>query len=233
MRNNKVKKIFCRAAFKAALQNSYYVSFFRTISTVILLAISTTLNFSCSSTTIKSENTPSERIIARIGNEQITEGDIMRRIQSAYGDIDKSQISEVEWKALTEEALEAEIIDRMLYLAAEEEGINVTKRRLDELFRESVELIGEKNFKEMLKERNLSEADFKEFLRKREIINKYKEKMFKGIEISEEEMRDYYSGHRSDFIYPETVKMEIYEVNSIKSGEDIFNDIKLGIHSKI
>ncbi|MCX7794158.1 MAG: peptidyl-prolyl cis-trans isomerase [Thermodesulfovibrionales bacterium] len=170
----------------------------------------------------------SKDIVARVNGEPIYLGDVYRRIQATFGEIKKEEIPEDRWRMIFEGAFESELIDKIILMEAKKENISVPP----EVVRERVERIkdsmGDDNFKKMLKDRKAREEDFWRFLEEREMIEIYKNKIVGQIDIDEKTLRDYYEGHKKEFIEPEKVRLELIRVTDEAKAEEIFRRWRSG-----
>ncbi len=189
----------------------------------VFIFIAISFLFSCNFNSKNSLDISSKKVVVMLDGESIHEGDIFRRILAAYGNIDRDKINHEKWQIIYESALETEIIDRLLLRNAISEGIKVSDERIENLFSETLNTMGEKKFRKMLNERKATENDYKRFLRDREMISLYKEKLFQTITIDEKNAREYYEGHKEDFVSPEMVRLEVFVVKDKDDAEKIYH----------
>lgn len=164
----------------------------------------------------------SKEIVARINNEPIYLGDVYRRIEATFGNINKKEINEDRWKMIFETAFESELIDKLLLMEARKEKLSVSPEVIKNKLEAVKNSMGEENFKRMLKKRRANEDDFIRFLEERELIEIYKSRLFDQIEIDDKTLREYYEGHKREYIEPEKVRLEVIRVDDEKISEEIF-----------
>lgn len=164
----------------------------------------------------------SKKVIAVVNGDVIYEGDVYRRIQAAYGDIEKEKLPPSRWEMMFEGAIESEIIDKLLLKAAIEDGLKISSEKIDEILSRTREKMGEENFYKMLKSRNASEDEFKKFLEERELIEAYKDRLFKEIKIDEASLKQYYEGHKEEFSEPEKIRLEVITVRDMEQAKTIY-----------
>lgn len=170
----------------------------------------------------------SKNVLARINGEDIYEGDVFKRIQAAYGQIEKDKIPPTKWQMILEAAIDSEIADRLLLKAALEEKLEVSDEKIELILSKSREMLGEEGFKKMLKDNSSTEEDYKNFIRKNELINLYKEKLYKNIYIDDDTIKKYYDGHKEKLFTPEKVLLEVITVNDKDLADEIYEKYFLG-----
>lgn len=177
---------------------------------------------------IKGLDITSKKIIATVDGKPIYEGDVFRRIKAVYGNVERSALPLTRWQMMIEAATETEIIETLLLKAATEEGMTVSSTELDSALAKSKEIMGEKNFKDMLKERNVTEQEFRTFLEERELIDAYKTKLFSTISIDNSAAKDYYEGHKDKFMMKDSARLEIMVIDDQQKATDIYKRWKEG-----
>jgi parvulin-like peptidyl-prolyl isomerase len=193
----------------------------------ILIALIIFLLFGCNESD-KRLDINSKKIVAKVNNIPIYLGDVYRRIEATYGEIDKEKMPQNRWNMIYEMALESEIIDKLLFLEAQKEDLLVTEDAIKDKINKIKESIGEENYKKMLKDRKSTEKDFEQFVKERELIELYKNKLFEDIKIDEETIKNYYLGHKKNFVDTERVKLEIITTDSIEKANEIFARLQKG-----
>ena len=170
----------------------------------------------------------SKKVVARIDGEEIYEGDVFRRIQAVYGDIEKEKIPPNQWQMIFEAAIDSEIADRLLLRAAISENIDIPEEKIEAIFQHSKQILGEEGFKTMLEDNKSTEEEFRNFLKKRELINFYKERLYKDLEIEEDAIKKYYEGHKEKLFSPEMVLLEVITVKDRDLAEEIHDKYSKG-----
>jgi parvulin-like peptidyl-prolyl isomerase len=106
-------------------------------------------------------------------------------------------------------------------MAADSEGVN-------HLLNRSKTMLGEEKFQELMKKRNSTEEEYREFLEIRSLIKQYKDKLFAGISITDDELKRYHEGHEKSFITPEKVSLEVLVVRNPEVADEIYKKVKAG-----
>lgn len=130
-----------------------------------------------------------DRIVAIVGSEVITYREL-----EAFTD-QFPQMSK-------EEALEIMIDDILIEQEAKNQGINVTEVELEAALQSRLAQLGvsEEKFKEMLAQQGMTVEQFREMLRGKLIKMRFVKMEIRGeIEVSEEEMLNYYRVHNEEF----------------------------------
>jgi len=168
-------------------------------------------------------------IVARVNSEPIYKSDVLRRMHAAYGgDIEELKSDQNRWQMLKDVATESEIMDLLLLQTAVTEGMMVSEDDAQGLLERTKELAGPQAFAEMLKERAVDEGAFRDFLMKRELIQRYKNKLFEKIIVNDDALEEYYEGHKETFVNPPQVRLEILTFGVLKTAEEIYKFWKDG-----
>jgi len=170
----------------------------------------------------------STKVVVKVNGQPVYLGDIYRRIQATLGDIDRKDIPSNRWAMIYEIALESEIIDKLLLIEAQKENLSISDEIIKDRVSKIKQSMGEENYKKMLKMRKASEKDFEKFVRERELIELYKSKLFSNIKIEEDKIKEYYEGHKKDFIEPEKVRLEVISFDKKEKADEIFSRLKKG-----
>jgi parvulin-like peptidyl-prolyl isomerase len=150
-------------------------------------------------------------VVARVNGEPLYKSDVLRRMQAAYGsDIEEVKKDSNRWQALLDVATETEIVDELLLQNAVADGMTVSTEEASELLNRTRKMAGDPAFDKMLKERGVSEEAFQNFLAKRELINRYKDKLFNELTVNEDALQEYYEGHVEVFAEPDQVRLEVF-----------------------
>ena len=163
------------------------------------------------------EKTPeaiSNTILAKVGDKKITRGDVDKSIsyileyyKSQYGDDFEENEDLVDTlKAQRESALESLIEQEVLLANKDKIGADYTDEEVDKEVEEQINSIkestenDEEKYKEYLKSCGYSdEEELKEEVKKSVILNKLREKMVEGQEVTDEEISDYYNENIDSF----------------------------------
>lgn len=162
-------------------------------------------------------------IVARVNGEPIYKSDVLRRMSAAYeGDIEELKSDPNRWQMLQDVATESEVMDLLLLQTAVAEGMMVSDEDAQGLLDRTKELAGAQAFAEMHKERDVNEEAFRNFLVKRELILRYKNKLFEIVTVNEDALEEYYEGHKETFVDPPQVRLEIFTFGVRKTAEGIY-----------
>jgi foldase protein PrsA len=178
------------------------------------------------------QKSPEEKIqgqvLVRVNGDPITEGAVLRRIQSISAGATKEDLDSATWQRLTEAAVESEILDLLLLQAAEKEGYTVSSEAVDLDLARTRKMLGEEAFQAMLKKRGVSEEQFRRYLTERRLISRYKEDLFKKVELSEQDLEAYYQGHPQRFALPERYRLQIMVFSDPNDAKATLARIKKG-----
>ena len=169
-------------------------------------------------------------VVARVNGEPLYQSDVLRRMYAAHGsDIDEVKVDSNRWQMLEDVATESEIMDELLLQSAVADGMKVSAEKARELLDRTRDTTGDHAFGKMLKERRASEEELRNFLVQRELINRYKDKLFSGLVVVDEDaLRKYYQGHREAFTEPDQVRLEVFTLGVHETAEKIYSHWKDG-----
>jgi len=167
--------------------------------------------------------------VARVNGEPVYESDVLRRLRAAHGgDIEKVKEDPNRWQMLLDVATQTEVMDELLLQAAVADGMRVSAGEARELLDRTREVTGESAFGEMLEERGASEEAFRDFLVERELIRRYKDKLFGETGVEEDALQEYYEGHAETFEEPDQVRLEVFTFGGREAAEKIHGRWKGG-----
>ena len=150
-------------------------------------------------------------VVARVNGEPIYKSSVLRRMRVASGDdIEAVKLDPNRWQMLQDVATETEVMDELLLQTAVADGMTVSAEEAQGFLDRTRKVTGEHAFVEMLEERGASEDAFRDFLVERELIIRYKDKLFDGLTVDEDALQGYYEGHVETFAVPEQVRLEIF-----------------------
>ena len=162
-------------------------------------------------------------IVARVNGEPVYEADVLKRMRAAHGgDIEEVKKDPNRWQMLMDVATETEVMDQLLLQSARADGMTVPVEEARELLTRSKEMAGELAFSEMLAARDADEEAFQDFLVERELIDQYKDKLFTGLAVDEDVLRNYYEGHADTFAEPDSVRLEVFTFGGRETAEKIY-----------
>lgn len=177
-----------------------------------------------------------EGVVATVNNEEITEEEFNIEFESFKGlyekQLGKDAMSQVEEdgrtreEVLRENILEKMIMDKIIKTETEKMDISISEKELDEKIKEYIDATGgEEEFKNYLKESDLSEDFFRENLRKELLMNKHKEAIMEDLDIEEEEAEEYFKNNKDDLVL---VKARHILVKTEEEGQKVLNRLKNG-----
>lgn len=155
-----------------------------------------------------------EKVLVYVEGDPISADEVSRRIKTVKGEIDGSSVDENQWQMLQEAALEGAIRDRLLTQAARAEGIEISEDEMNRSLEQSRSIMGADQFTEMLEGREASAADFKIYLKNRLLIERYKERLFENITVTEADLEKYYAGHGEKSVEPAGARLEVFRLTS-------------------
>ncbi len=150
----------------------------------------------------------STEIVATINNKPITKEMLDREINRLLPKtFYHSTITDEKLKSVTKEALDELIKRELLYQYSQKIGIKVTKKELKEHENKIIKSFSsKKEFKEALKNINLTEKEFKEALKKDIALEKLYQQEIK-VTYSEDDLKEYYEKNRYKFKAPEKIRV--------------------------
>lgn len=157
----------------------------------------------------KVETAGEEKVLVTVNGTPVTARDVERRVRSLHGDLDLDTLSPDLRRRIAEEAVEAEIVDRLLLEAAREEGIVVEEKEVDRELRRVREVMEKGDYGEMLEARNAEEEDFRRFVHDQILIRAFQDKLFAEIEVEEGVLEEYFEGHPEKFTEPPQVRLHV------------------------
>lgn len=117
-------------------------------------------------------------------------------------------------------------MDKIIKTETEKMDISISEKELDEKIKEYIDATGgEEEFKNYLKESDLSEDFFRENLRKELLMNKHKEAIMEDLDIEEEEAEEYFKNNKDDLVL---VKARHILVKTEEEGQKVLNRLKNG-----
>lgn len=152
-----------------------------------------------------------EGVVAEVNGMEITQDEFdmefqvnKARFERQYGDDALSQVGmdgKTLGESLSENILENLIIQKLIEVDSQENGISVTEEEIDQRISSvKEELGGEQAFQDFLDSNSFDLSYFRKYEREQLIIDKHRELILSGIEISDDEARDYYSQNSESLI---------------------------------
>lgn len=177
-----------------------------------------------------------EEIVAKVNGEEITESRFednfqmqKKMIEAQYGtdvwttEMDDGRIFEEVFK---EKVLEGLITETVMLQEAEKQGIEVSKKEVDEEVEKLKDLNGgEENFNKSLEQNGITLEYLKESLRKEMILNQYQEDFIENQEISDTEAETHFNENKDAYIQ---VKVSHILVKTKEEAEEIIKELEAG-----
>jgi parvulin-like peptidyl-prolyl isomerase len=169
-----------------------------------------------------------ETVVATVNGEEITRGDLLRRIRAARGDVDPESMGPNQWQRLVEEALDGELRDRLLANAARTDGMTITPEELEQALARTREIMGEEEFEKMLSARETTEEEYGKFLEQRLLADRYKAGLLKDVAVDEGKVSEYYEGHPDAFAIADSVKLQMMILETLAAAETVHTELAAG-----
>jgi peptidyl-prolyl cis-trans isomerase C len=175
------------------------------------LTLVTILAFALTTLSVFGETKPpSESKVATVNKSIITQEDLtleMGRVQQRFVSAGRP-LSDAQLSKIREEILDGLIGRELLYQESQKKGIEIEEKAIDEETRKlKAGFSSEDEYKQSLRDRNISEAAIESHFRKAIAVQKFIEIDFaQKATVSEAETRDYYDSHPDSFNQPERVR---------------------------
>lgn len=167
-----------------------------------------------------------QEVVAIVNGEEITQAQLNERIQILgliYGPAADVELAKPE----VQEEILNEIVDETLLIQdAKKNNIEVNKEELDQQFSGfrsfMVQIIGsEDEYKKELKERNLTDDHLKEYINSFLIINELYDLKTKDIEVSEQELKEFYEDNKDIFRLQDRIKVRHILVATLDEAQEL------------
>ncbi len=167
-----------------------------------------------------------ERVVARINDEIIT----LTELEEAYQELE-SVLPEGERFPSQRELLERMVENRLLLQEAKRKGIRVSEGEVQEnIERVKSTFLSEKAFELALEREGLKIEDLKKRYEEELMIKKLIDKEVRpGVEVSKEEIRDYYEKNKGRFREEEKVEIRHILFENYAQGREVLKKVKSGI----
>jgi len=169
-------------------------------------------------------------VVAKVGDTKITRSRFVRRLKLALSRYDPiaSQNQELLDKIKTS-VLDEMIRTELLFNAAKASGIGLSASEIEEEINSYKSGYSDESFDEMLKSKGLTYEEWKEDRIKELTIKKFiDEEIVSKIQVSDAEIKEYYTTHREMFEHPEEVRARHILVNSYEEAAKIVEDLNKG-----
>ncbi|MBI5183160.1 MAG: peptidyl-prolyl cis-trans isomerase [Nitrospinae bacterium] len=171
-----------------------------------------------------------DEIVALINGKEILLSDINRGVKKLtkryglYKSIEEERLKELRMSVLNE------LIEKtILFQEAERKDISVTDSEVNSMIEEITDDYPEGRLKEKLRDEKISLYEWKEKIKERVLIKKLiTEEVNKGIEISDEEMREYYKANSDKYLQPVQVRVLQIVVKTETEAEEIYQRLIRG-----
>lgn len=191
------------------------------------------------------EKTPEaiqKTVLAKIGNEKITKGQLDERmvpvidaLKKQYGDdYLKNEQGKEMFKQQQTQSLDNMVSEKIFLQKAKELKLVPEEAKLQEevdaKFKEIKDMYGndDAKFKESLKAANFTEESVKVFLKDQVIMTKVLDSMFKDIKITDEAVQKYYDENKDQFTQKPGAKLAHILVTTEEEAKDIKNQLNKG-----
>ena len=162
-------------------------------------------------------------VAATVNGKEITLSDVDRIVnQQAQG----QQLSTLQQAAVRLQVLDRLVERQVLYARAEKEKTVPTDDEVNTLISQQKQRATVEEWEKTLKESNLTEEQVREEARKDLAINKLQEKLYGKITIRDQEVNDFYSANRQQFVNPRGVSLADIVVDPADSGGTYRDDAK-------
>jgi len=164
---------------------------------IAIVVIATTL------ISILANNRSGGNTVAVVGDEKITKDQLYKALVEVNG----------------EQVLNSLIIKKIIQLEAKKQNVKVTKDEIQNELNKTIENFGsEEAFKNALEYYGITEESFKEDIE----LNLYVSKLLESkVEITEDEMKDYFEENKDDFKQEEQVKARHILVEDEETAKEI------------
>ncbi len=177
-----------------------------------------------------------EGLVAKVNGEGITEEEfqedynVFRKLyERELGEDALDQVG-ADGKSLDdtikESVLEKIIMEKIIAKEAESMNISITDVEIDDLMESYIEgMGGREKYDEFLKSTEISEEFFITNMRKELLVSKHKEEFLKGIEIADDEAKEYYDENKDNLI---VIRASHILVATEEEGREILERLKDG-----
>ena len=149
-------------------------------------------------------------VVASVDGEKITKDEVYNLMVSQYGS----------------SVVETLINNKVIELEGEKEGIKVSKKEINAELDEFIESYGgEETFNSALEASGISLADFKKDIENYLIVEKI---LGKDIDITEDEMKEYFEENKESFNEEEQVKASHILVEDEKTAKEVIEKLNAG-----
>lgn len=166
-----------------------------------------------------------EKPAAVVNGHSITEEELQRGMASK-STVHTGTDASVSSEAMRSSVLEQLISDELLLQGAREAGVAVSDDELNAELQRIRARGGEEAFREYLRENSISEEEYTRRLRENVMKRRFAEDFIPADEISEEEIREFYSESPMPFMEPELVEIRIVELDTQEAAEAAISEMR-------
>jgi parvulin-like peptidyl-prolyl isomerase len=193
---------------------------FRHIATLALVTATTFVIAACSRAP---GGTGGKDVAATVNGKDITLGEVDRIVnQQAQG----QSLSTLQQAAARLQVLDKLIERQVLFQRADKEKTVPTDDEVTTFVNQQRQKLTAEEWEKSLKDNNLTEEQVREEARKDIAINKLQEKLYGKITIRDQEITDFYTANRAQFVNPRGVYLSDIVVDPRDSGGSFKDDAK-------
>lgn len=168
------------------------------------------------------------KVLVIVNGESITSEDVARRKQALFGAVDVSQADPTVVRRMTEQALDAEIMDLLLLQGAREAGLEADQAQVDIEIDRTKEMLGDEDFQKMLQDRGVEEGGFRDLLSERLLIRSFRDRLMEDVAVDDAVLEEYFEGHRDRFQNPAGVRLHIMVIEDRTAADEIYSKLVAG-----
>jgi hypothetical protein len=162
----------------------------------------------------------SSSVLVRVNGDEITSDDVSRRITALFGNMADDAEGDLKIR-ITEESVDAEIKDVLFLQAAVNSGMVVDENVVDGEIAQAIEIMGDKPFEEMLRDRSSNLDEYRQFVKDRFLIEKFRGSLYQDVVVEESAVEEYFEGHTEKFANPELVRLHILIFDEAGKAEEM------------
>lgn len=152
------------------------------------------------------------KVAATVNGEKIYESQVNKEYEAYVASYKmqnkKAPDSKME-KEVKKLILERLIQQALITQAAEKEGVKISKKELDQRIDQIVKSSGKEQLDKMLKQMNWSMDDLRNTIENQLLSTKVREKVTKGIKVTNKDAEKYYKENKKNYLVPDTVSVKI------------------------
>jgi len=181
------------------------------------------------------QNVPQDAV-AVVGSDTITKAQYNQLLASAQAQYKANKktfpkVGTTAYKSLSDQAVTYLVQESELEQKAKELGVTVTAKDIDTRLNQIKQQNfgnNEKLYRQQLKAQGLTEAQLKRDLEAQLLSEKVYEKVTSGVNVSNKQIQDYYTAHKSTYTTPKTREVAHILVKTKGTAEAIYAQLKNG-----